>query len=190
MSLTLWLLADTADSTGIGDWASVVSAGIAAIAALFSFVSVRQARRERIEDRRPQLLVQPLLETSTATMSYSIANAGRGLARQTRYLFTCDDMHVTGSLDTGVIRPDEEVVVTTSMTATKDSKTQGVVLCVGPGGESFVWNAEGRRKRLRHGLRRRPDYVSPVEALRAYERGASIGTPNTAKLSWRRGGPE
>jgi hypothetical protein len=180
--------AQSASPSDLRDWAAVASAGIAAIAAFLSFLAIRQARNERREDRQPNLLIQPL-RARDGKMTYSVTNAGGGLARQARYLFVHDGFHATGALDTGFLRPDDEVLVETSIEVPEGAQTRGVVMALDPYGEAYAWNEEGRRMRLRKRITRKPDYVSPVEALERFAGTVSLGTETAAKLAWRRGGP-
>jgi hypothetical protein len=194
MSMTAWLLAtaqaDPGDGSGLRTWAPVASAGIAAVAAGLSFFAVRQAHAERKEDRRPRLMIQPLRDEQ-GLMSYSITNAGKGLAGQVQYLFACEQDYATGAIDTGFMRPDDEAIVHTSMTAPHKVQSRGVVVCLDPYGGVYAWNIAGKRKQFRKLLTRKPDNVSLCEALKRYGDKEELGKQVTkATLAWRRGGPE
>lgn len=181
---------DEFGSSDLRAWAPVASASIAAVAAFLSFVAVRQAQRQRVEDRRPSLLVQPL-RADDGQISFAIANVGRGLARQVRFVCGCHGLYVAGEVDTGLMRPDDEVLIHTSIVAPDDLvQTRSVVTCTDPYGIAYSWDESGRRRRLRSWRRHSTGQASPLEVLKARDPSVAAATVDSHyRMSWHRGGP-
>jgi hypothetical protein len=126
----------------------VASAGIAAIAALLSGLSVWQGRRERIESKRPALLLQPRYDTASGKTSCTVYNAGGGIARNVNYIIESGGNYARGVLARGFIAPGEEVEVSTQLPSAASPDVHALVDCFEPNGRRYGWDEAGRGKRL------------------------------------------
>lgn len=153
----------------ITDYAPAVSAVAAAIAAGMSYMSVREQRDARREAMRPILLAQPIVENERLT--FSIHNAGGGIARGVVYAFVEGECYVAGALGTyvkqAVIAPGEEILVDTPLKPVR-AKSRGAIACSDANRRSLLFSISHEVLDLREGWRRRPKYASAKEAIEQF----------------------
>jgi hypothetical protein len=132
------------------EWASVASAGAAAVAAGASWASVRQTRKLWLIERAPDLQMIALVDRDSNRVTLQLHNAGGGFARDvvvylvegTRYFIAYAPMN-------GVIRPGQGVEIQTPLVKEPpiNGPLVGAVIAADVTGTTHAWSASGTRHR-------------------------------------------
>lgn len=157
------------------EWAQVLSAVFAALAALAAWASVRQGQRIWRSSLLPELHAQGLFVRDNPfgpRMAYVVHNAGGGLAKGALFLFAEGNAYVAGAVGDGFIRPDESCRIETDMQRAKDGQVSavGVVSCRDTNEISWAWDTRGNRRQLQRWKARWRPPKEPLSMREIFER--------------------
>lgn len=132
----------------ISDWAPVASAGFAAIAAIASWIAVRQTRRDFVASRKPDLEITLIENMDTGALKIHIQNHGRGSARNVRFIVVEPEAAAVGHLPPNTtLAPGEGRTLLTPMQSSGDRHpVVAAVLCNDGDGYVHIWKVDGRHK--------------------------------------------
>jgi hypothetical protein len=129
----------------IVQWAPVLSAVFAAIAAVASALAVAQARRAWLASLEPFLSAAVGRDAKRGTLDLIIENGGGGVAQEVAYVLVAGDEYSWVYLPPGFLRGGEGAPVKTKLTPPEGIPPL-VVMCRDARGKLQVWD---QTKRLR-----------------------------------------
>jgi hypothetical protein len=129
------------------EWPTIVAAAFAAVAACASWASVWQGRRERLAAATPELHLEVQQGLGTGNITLHITNNG-GTAKKVRFCVIEGDQWIYGHPSpTGVFRPGESRLITTSARASGQKTAKGFVSGVDMGGRRlYLCTVTGGRR--------------------------------------------
>jgi hypothetical protein len=114
----------------VSDWAPAASAGCAAIAAIASWVTVRQTRRDFVAARRPELEIMVIENLDTGALKVHFQNHGEAAARNVRFVVVEPDATAIGNLPpNATLVPGESRTLLTPMNSSDSRSAIAAVLC-------------------------------------------------------------
>jgi hypothetical protein len=132
----------------ITDWAVSVSAACAALAALASWATVRQGRRDFLAARLPELEITVIEGLDTGAIKVHVVNHGQGPARNVKLAVIEGGAAIYGSLPpTGGLAGGESRMLMTAMSPASGQGEKAVVICLDVAGALHGWAAGGRHRR-------------------------------------------
>jgi hypothetical protein len=144
--------------SAISEWAPVASAAAAALAAIASWLSVRQSRLAWREEHTPRLECQAVVDPQTRRISLLVQNTGGGLARDVVCMLAeGQDLLVAQVPPYGMLKSGEAVEIATPLLkqGALSGPMIGALICQDSGGTTHAWSASGvnykswSRRRLR-----------------------------------------
>jgi hypothetical protein len=132
----------------VTDWAPVASAGMAAIAALASWVAVSQTRRTAQQAQIPELEITVLEGLDTGEIKIHLENYGQGAARSVRFCVVEGGSAAIGALPpTGNLRAGDSRTLLTALTPSKAKDGVALVACRDAFGRTHAWGTGDKYKR-------------------------------------------
>jgi hypothetical protein len=140
----------TATALSTTDWATVGTAAFAAVAAIASWASVLQTRRERLAAQRPDLLIEVSVHLPEEKVFVQIHNNG-GTARSVRFCTIEGTLMAYGTPQpTGILQRGESRSIETSLPATKDREAKAWISGVDAAARTiYVASSKGKTKRYK-----------------------------------------
>lgn len=140
----------TATALSTTDWATIGTATFAAVAAIASWASVLQTRRERLEAQKPDLLIEVSVHLPEEKVFVQIHNNG-GTARSVRFCAIEGTLMAYGTPQpTGILERGESRSIETSLPATKDREARAWVSGVDAAARIiYVASSKGMTKRYK-----------------------------------------
>jgi len=137
-------------ATTLTDWATIGAAAFAAVAAIASWASVLQTRRERLAAQRPDLLIEVSVHLPEEKVFVQIHNNG-GTARSVRFCAIEGSLMAYGTPQpTGILERGESRSIETSLPATKDREAKAWVSGVDAAARTiYVASSKGITKRYK-----------------------------------------
>lgn len=148
----------------VADWAPAVSAALAAVAALASWVAVRQTRRDFVAARQPDLELSVIENLDTGAVKIHIQNHGKAAARNVRFVVVQQGATAYGFLPPdATLAAEESRMLRTPMPADADRAAIGVAWCNDGDGFVHAWKIDGTHRRWK--LSRRWNYTLSDEGI-------------------------
>jgi hypothetical protein len=160
------------------EWPTIAAAGFAAVAAVASWASVFQNRRERLAAGTPEVHLEPQRELGTDQIMLHIASNG-GLAKRVRFIVVAGSNAVFGyPAPIPTFRAAESRVIETALEAPEDTKLKGFIACYdATGARYYVWPMEGKPRVYRmRGWRRHRGTFSDDTLMKKFYPGFDITT--------------
>jgi hypothetical protein len=138
----------TAAALSTTDWATIGTAAFAAVAAIASWASVSQTRRERLAAQRPDLLIEVSVHLPEEKVFVQIHNNG-GTARSVRFCVIEGTLMAYGTPQpTGILERGESRTIETALSATKDREAKAWISGVDAAARTiYVASSKGKTER-------------------------------------------
>lgn len=131
----------------VADWAPAASAAFAAVAALASWVVVRQTRRDFVAARQPDLEITVIENLDTGAVKIHIQNHGKAAGRGVKFVVVQQDTAAYGFLPPdATLAAGESRMLRTPMVADSERAAVGMVLCNDGDGYVHAWKVDGQHK--------------------------------------------
>lgn len=133
------------------EWAQVGATAFAAVAAIASWVAVRQSRRAFEDTLLPRLVgVWKEPAASGGRVQLEIANTGNGFAYAASFYVISGSQYVRGRItETGLMLPQEVVHIGAQLPVIDTQTIIGVLFCEDLHGHWHVWSWAGKHRRPR-----------------------------------------
>jgi hypothetical protein len=131
------------------DSAQVASAVFTAGAAYAAWAAVKQTREAAREANEPDLTMQVLVNADTGMVEVLVINAGGGLAKGCLMVMTTPSHKLNTYLDNGLLRPDEQFHIYTTIPDPGQRETKVAIMAHSPRDNGWAWNHLGARRAIK-----------------------------------------